>query len=117
MRIPPPTFVAGFIGSPPTNFLSEGALPALPPTTQLGIRPEHVALTAPGAGKLDATVLYAEALGAETLVHLDVPDGAQVTIRIGGKTTQPSEGSTVGLDWNDDHAMLFGPDGKRIPAR
>ncbi|WP_347311332.1 sn-glycerol-3-phosphate ABC transporter ATP-binding protein UgpC [Defluviimonas sp. SAOS-178_SWC] len=112
---PSTTFVAGFIGSPPMNFLSGVALPALPPTTELGVRPEHVELTAPGAGKVDATVLYAEALGAETLVHLRLADGVQVTARIGGKATPPSEGSTTGLAWSDEHAMLFGPDGKRVP--
>ena len=114
---PATTFVAGFIGSPPMNFLSGEALPALPPTTTLGIRPEHIALTAPGAGKADATVLYAEALGAETLVHVGLSDGAQATVRIGGKTAPPAEGATLGLGWSDDHAMLFGPDGKRVPRK
>ncbi|MBC7142316.1 MAG: sn-glycerol-3-phosphate ABC transporter ATP-binding protein UgpC [Rhodobacteraceae bacterium] len=112
---PATTFVAGFIGSPPMNFLSDSALPALPPTTRLGIRPEHVTLTAPGRGRADATALYSEALGAETLVHLRLGDGEQVTARIGGKTAPPAEGTELGLAWPDDHAMLFGPDGKRIP--
>ena len=114
---PATTFVAGFIGSPPMNFLSDAALPALPPTTKLGIRPEHVTLTAPGAGKVDATVLFAEALGAETLVHLALADGEQATARIAGKTAPPAEGTVAGLAWPDDHAILFGPDGTRIPAR
>jgi sn-glycerol 3-phosphate transport system ATP-binding protein len=114
---PATTFVAGFIGSPPMNFLSGEVLPALPPTTVLGVRAEHLHLVPASAGRIAATVLYAEALGAETLVHLRLADGGVATARIGGSGRAPAEGSATGLGWAEAHALLFGPDGRRVPPR
>jgi sn-glycerol 3-phosphate transport system ATP-binding protein len=111
---PKTTFVAGFIGSPPTNFLDAKALGLVQETeATLGIRPEHVEISEEG-GRLRAKVLYTEALGAETLVHLRLADGTAATVRQDGTAPLPREGQDVGLSWPDDHEMLFDRDGKRI---
>ena len=80
-------FVAGFMGSPPMNFLDgriesshfvgEGvSLPlAGKPESRdavLGFRPEDATITEPGTGLFDATVFAAELTGDVTLVTLTV---------------------------------------------
>ncbi|SNS90649.1 ABC transporter ATP-binding protein [Tropicimonas sediminicola] len=108
---PQTAFVAGFIGSPPTNFLDAGRVGGGPAGAQVGIRPEHVRLGA--TGKLAATVAYAEALGAETLVHLRTEDGAAITVRQDAGEPIPAEGASLHLDWSPEHQMVFGADGRR----
>ena len=112
---PKTAFVAGFIGSPPTNFLDAAQFGGSPaPGTQVGIRPEHVRLTNGGASNLEARVVYAEPLGAETLVHLTTPDGSAITVRQDGALPVPEEGSSHGLHWDAEHEMRFSEAGQRI---
>jgi len=106
-------FVAGFIGSPPTNFLDARALGHAEPTARLGIRPEHLRLAPPEGARIAAVVAYAESLGAETLVHTRLDDGTLVTIRQEGAAQPPKEGARVGLDWRAADEMLFDGDGLR----
>ncbi|MBV2360053.1 sn-glycerol-3-phosphate ABC transporter ATP-binding protein UgpC [Thalassococcus sp. CAU 1522] len=110
---PQTAFVAGFIGSPPTNFLKSGAT-AIPGAAQIGIRPEHMRLS--DTGRLRAHVGYSEALGAETLVHLRLADGTQVTVRQDAGLALPREGQETGIDWDDDRAMGFDQAGRRVVA-
>jgi multiple sugar transport system ATP-binding protein len=89
-------FVASFIGSPAMNLLEAsvagatlriGELDLVLDSQQLraydgrriavGIRPEHFRIG--GSGGLRGTVLLAEALGSELLVHVDVPATAVTT--------------------------------------
>jgi ABC-type sugar transport system ATPase subunit len=65
-------FVAGFIGSPPMNFLRKVERGVL-----LGVRPHQIVL---GAGPHRARVDVTEPLGAEVLVHLDL-DGEHLVAR------------------------------------
>ncbi|MDV7143725.1 sn-glycerol-3-phosphate ABC transporter ATP-binding protein UgpC [Tropicimonas sp. TH_r6] len=110
---PQTEFVAGFIGSPPTNFVVSEAVGA-PAGTKVGIRPEHVAIVPAGDGRTTGAVLYAEPLGAETLVHLVIPGDQFFTVRQDGAVAIPAEGQQVGLTWSEDDEMRFGPDGRRI---
>jgi sn-glycerol 3-phosphate transport system ATP-binding protein len=113
---PQTEFVAGFIGSPPTNFLRAGALIAgAPDGARLAVRPEHVSIAAPDDGRVRGRVLYAEALGAETLIHLNLADGDLLTVRQDGTAGMPPEGAEVGLAWPEAQEMFFGPDGRRLP--
>ncbi|RVT83331.1 sn-glycerol-3-phosphate ABC transporter ATP-binding protein UgpC [Rhodobacteraceae bacterium CCMM004] len=112
---PETAFVAGFIGSPPTNFLTPAAMGvAAPEGVQLGIRPEHLSLTPAGGAQATGRVLNAEPLGAETLVHLKMADGTLTTVRQDGTAPIPAEGDTVGLAWDAGVQMLFDADGRRI---
>lgn len=106
---PATEFVAGFIGSPPTNFF-DGVL--IGESGRIGIRPEHVRIAE--GGRLTASVGYAEALGAETLVHLRAADGAQITVRQEAGEPIPEEGQTCALDWEDAQVMRFSPEGLRL---
>jgi sn-glycerol 3-phosphate transport system ATP-binding protein len=109
---PQTAFVAGFIGSPPTNFLDGGLVPGLSSGVTLGIRPEHIQMGDPG--RLSAHVAYTEALGAETLIHCRLADGSQLTARQDASVPIPAEGQSVGITWENEHAMTFDADGRRL---
>jgi multiple sugar transport system ATP-binding protein len=93
-------FVAGFIGSPPMNFLTErlseqdGSLyagkirvadehvsilrPKLGQEVTVGIRPEDFLLASDGdSGQMSGTVAMIEPLGGENHLHLDTEAGAR----------------------------------------
>ena len=107
---PATEFVAGFIGSPPTNFLS-GDLLGGSSEVKIGVRPEHMHIAE--SGNLRARATHCEALGAETLVHLRGPNGTQITIRQGAADPFPEEGTEVGVDWDDANEMRFDTQGRR----
>ena len=111
---PETAFVAGFIGSPPTNFLNARTLGIGDgQIDKFGIRPEHIVLSDEGA-RARGTVLYAEALGAETLVHVRLSDGEIATVRQDSTLATPPEGSEAGLAWEAAREMRFDAAGKRI---
>ena len=111
---PATKFVAGFIGSPPTNFMKATlANVASDAADTLGVRPEHVLISADDP-KVSGAVLYSEALGAETLVHVELKDGSLVTVRQSASDEIPSEGEVVSLTWDAGDEMLFDAAGKRI---
>jgi multiple sugar transport system ATP-binding protein len=81
-RTPANLFVAGFIGSPRMNLL-EGAAAARFGAATIGVRPEHLRLSAEG-GDWPGTVGVAEHLGADTFVHVEVEGVGKVTARTSG---------------------------------
>ncbi len=108
---PQTEFVASFIGSPPMNFLpAKMAGDAPRGAATLGIRPEHVKIAQSG---VQGTVLYTEALGAETLVHIDLPDATRVTVRQDAAAPPPREGETVSLEWDAGDRIFFDAQGSR----
>ncbi|MDE2789513.1 MAG: sn-glycerol-3-phosphate ABC transporter ATP-binding protein UgpC [Paracoccaceae bacterium] len=111
---PKTAFVAGFIGSPPTNFLeSDPTQRVLPASCRLGIRPEHIRVVDPEQGVCVGTVVFSEPLGAETLVHLRLLDGQSLTLRQDGLLRVPGENELIGVAWNRSDEMIFSADGKR----
>jgi multiple sugar transport system ATP-binding protein len=106
-RRPANRFVATFLGSPAMNVLpatvEDGRLRAgpfafdAPPEAagrriEVGIRPEHIALTVGGA---PAVVEVVEAAGNETFLHLDAA-GRRLVVRA-GPDERPAVGSTVAV--------------------
>ncbi|AUC54528.1 sn-glycerol-3-phosphate ABC transporter ATP-binding protein UgpC [Sagittula sp. P11] len=108
---PATAFVAGFIGSPPTNFLDPAQI-GQSGEGKVGVRPEHMRI-AP-SGRLPAHVAYAEALGAETLIHLRGAQGDLLTVRQDAASPIPEEGADVSLDWDAAQEMRFDAKGQRI---
>jgi sn-glycerol 3-phosphate transport system ATP-binding protein len=105
--------VAGFIGSPATNFLDASVF-GRGTQGQIGIRPEHAHVTAAAQGKLQAVAVFNEALGAETLVHVKRAGATEVfTIRQDGAQPVPAPGETIGIDWSEADVMTFSADGHR----
>ena len=131
---PANAFVARFVGSPAMTLatvslvpgeggarvrLGDGAevetrvpragLPAQG-ALQLGLRPEAVRVTAPGAGTTDAEVQLVERLGDRTLVYARFADGQDVTAEDEGNS-RVRIGDRIGLAIDGGAAHLFGPDG------
>jgi len=118
---PASRFVAGFLGSPPMNFLQVGVqadrvtLPSgrqlLAHSTgqgdaELGIRPENIQLTSQAdEGHVEGLVSLIEPLGADTLLTVTV-QGQKMIVRIIGDTGLVL-GDRVGLVWDPAHHHLF----------
>ena len=113
---PKTAFVAGFIGSPATNFLTATDLAGVVEVGDgtLGIRPEHLQLCPAGEGSLNVDVLYTEALGAETLIHAKLANGAPITVRQDGQMELPESGANLDVRWQADAVMLFDKNGQRV---
>ncbi|HEY3316024.1 MAG TPA: ABC transporter ATP-binding protein [Bacillota bacterium] len=127
-------FVAGFIGTPPMNFLNcrvagdqlvtgDATLP-IPAGRRaglraydggqvvLGLRPEDVSispgqLARPGIGVIEGRVSFIEPLGAEVIVHLATGDQA-LTARVPPDGT-PSYGQSLPAALRLDRCHLFDP--------
>ena len=76
---PQTLFVAGFIGSPKMNLVT-GAVAQRVGAHTYGIRPEHLDIVAEG-GEWRGEVRFAERLGSDTFLHVDVPELGRVVAR------------------------------------
>ena len=116
-------FVAQFIGTPQMNVVP---LPQLPPPVQqqapegamggaIGLRPENITVRNTGATPLPGQVDLVEALGAETLIYVSTPGGAQFVARQNDRSGLRA-GDAVSLDIDASQAHWFDPQG-RVVAR
>ena len=117
-------FVAGFIGSPPMNFLdgdlADGrftaaagsfAVPvrAAPRAAVAGVRPEDCRVTAPESGKIAGEVYATELMGDHTLVTCRA-GGATVTVKA-DKAFKRQDGEAIGIDFDEAALHLFDKSG------
>jgi multiple sugar transport system ATP-binding protein len=124
-------FVAGFMGSPPMNFV-EGSIENgrfrshgvdLPVSGEaragkatLGFRPEDATVVAPGEGLFDGRVYTAELTGEQTLVTVQVGE-ATMAIKM-PKDYDVDFDTNVGVRFPSDQGFLFDTDsGGRLDAR
>ena len=115
-------FVAQFIGMPSMNMLPAQALPTIAQLTQgrlpidgfLGVRPEGVRVLPGERGGLRGRVDLIEALGSDTLIHVDV-NGVNMVARQ-NERTQLAEGDTVGVEIDPAVLHLFHRDGRSLAA-
>lgn len=112
-------FVAQFIGSPKMNMLPASQAAALsekakvpPGAVQVGVRPEHLVLSPAGKGSLAGKVLLAEYTGAQTLMHIALPEGKNCLVLRDGRV--PDVGTEVCLVAEPDNFHFFGGDEKRV---
>jgi sn-glycerol 3-phosphate transport system ATP-binding protein len=110
---PMTTFVAGFIGSPPMNFLKPGGAERAG-VGRIGVRPEHLRVCAPGEGIATGRVRFTEALGAETLAHIATSAGEMITIRLDAAIRAPQEGETIGVTCDPARLYRFDDEGARM---
>ena len=112
-------FVAQFIGTPQMNVVERAELPpasvAVSNAAFVGIRPEDLRLTEAGQGQIAAEVELIEALGAETLIYLHTPRGAQIVSRQNSRTTLVA-GDKVGVDVELGNLHWFDANGRLIAA-
>jgi multiple sugar transport system ATP-binding protein len=120
-------FVAGFVGSPPMNFLegrgdggaflADGVRVALDGRDAagplvLGVRPDGVRLTEPGTGDAGGEVQLLESLGGDTIVVVRV--GEQLLRALVRREERPAEGATVGLALDPTQVHVFDPTGAAV---
>jgi multiple sugar transport system ATP-binding protein len=130
------TFVAGFMGSPPMNFLTgelvaqdgayrfeaAGISYTLPPalsgvarrspsrTVTFGVRPEDVALAGPGDPRaVPAQVYISEPLGSDLFLTLDLA-GQHIKARV-NPDLEVGVGETVRISFDDRRLHLFDEQG------
>ena len=113
-RDPQTRFVAGFIGSPPMNFFSPDALPGAHSVYELGVRPEHASACAAGEGRISGEIAFTEALGAETLVHLDIGQDTLFTLRLTDAGFDATPGRQIGVTWESEALLGFDAQGRRL---
>jgi len=127
---PASLFVATFLGSPPMNVIAgdlangvfrAGPLSLAVPSAArgfgavtLGVRPQHVSVTAPEApGAMPVTVYALEHLGRESVVIAD--DGAGNRLRaLVEPGFQARIGDRLGIAPDPDLCLFFGADGKGL---
>jgi multiple sugar transport system ATP-binding protein len=134
-------FAAGFLGSPRMNFIAAdvaevsgtGVTLKLPggsitvpvvgdglaagDVVTLGIRPEHVRITAAGQAPLSAAVQLVENLGDHAILHLDreQQDGGRVLAKI--DKAPAAEGQTIGFELPADECHVFDAKGIALARR
>ena len=131
---PANAFVAGFIGSPPMNFLpakvaEDGAVsigggqpfrPQPAPASlaayrgravTIGVRPEDLDLAPGGAGRVAARLEVREPLGNETLLHWSTEVGPVVSRLTGGAAPEP--GTAASLSFGFEKLCWFDPQSER----
>ncbi|MEO1089869.1 MAG: sn-glycerol-3-phosphate ABC transporter ATP-binding protein UgpC [Pseudomonadota bacterium] len=127
---PRTAFVAGFIGAPSMNFLDVAAAdggvryagivlpahgdPRVAPV-QLGIRPEHLRVGAPGSGQLDARVEVKEQLGGESFLYVRTTGGDRLVVKVDGDDPTGA-GADVGLELPVHRTHLFDADGVALTS-
>ena len=109
-RNPANTFVAGFIGSPKMNLIT-GAEAAKHNATTIGVRPEHLDITADGPWH--GTVGLSEHLGSDTFLKVAVAGMEPITVRAGGDLNL-RPGDKIGLAPQAGKLHRFGQDGKAL---
>jgi multiple sugar transport system ATP-binding protein len=111
-RTPRNLFVAGFIGSPRMNFI-EGPEAAKHGARTIGIRPEHIAVSAT-EGPWSGMVGVSEHLGSDTFFHIhDTGLAETITVRADGEVGF-RHGDRVHLAPREDAFHRFDADGQRI---
>jgi multiple sugar transport system ATP-binding protein len=113
---PATRFVAGFIGEQRMNFLPAGALGGKEGAgALLGVRPEHLAIVAPGAG-MRAHVSLVEQLGDAQVVYATLAGGAHsVAIKLHGETAgRFVPGQEIGFVPQEGKVHLFDAAGRTV---
>jgi multiple sugar transport system ATP-binding protein len=104
-------FVAGFIGSPKMNLVTGPMADKLGATT-IGVRPEHVAVSAT-EGEWIGTVSVAEHVGSDTFLYVTVDGIGDVTVRAAGEVGL-KEGARVHLTPEAGRVHRFDKQGQAI---
>ena len=117
-------FVAQFIGTPQMNVVPLQQVPAVVAQQApagavggaIGLRPENVTVRHSGSTAVPGQVDLVEALGAETLIYVSTPNGAQFVARQNDRTALHA-GDAVSLDIDASQAHWFDTAGRVVAAR
>ncbi len=112
---PANSYVASRLGTPQINFIPAGLLselPIPPGTDMVGIRTEHLQISARNGGRLVGRVHRVEHLGDQNHVHLDYKGQTLVTLA----DSQHSLHSGQDVELRLESPLYFDRAGLRIPA-
>jgi ABC-type sugar transport system ATPase subunit len=140
-RRPRTVFAAGFLGSPKMNFLrgeitevgadgvtvkltgggtAKAAVKAdgakVGDTVTIGVRPEHLNVTAGDKGPLSATVQLVEDLGDHSIMHID-REAVEGRVLAKVEKVPASEGQTVSFEIPAAECHVFDSKGMALPRR
>ena len=104
-------FVAGFIGSPKMNFIPAGLVPGGEGAASVGVRPEHLLVTADGP--LRAEVRTIENLGSVSYAYAALSEGTLVTIQLSPEHAVQLD-QILGLEIVPGRVYRFSADGKTM---
>ncbi|MBU1361134.1 MAG: sn-glycerol-3-phosphate ABC transporter ATP-binding protein UgpC [Gammaproteobacteria bacterium] len=115
-------FVAQFIGMPSMNMVGASAIPSfsaqtggrLPGDGFLGVRPEALRVHSSVAAGAPGKVELIEALGADTLIHVDV--GGVALVARQNERTALHPGDEVGVELDPSALHFFNREGRALAA-
>jgi multiple sugar transport system ATP-binding protein len=107
---PQSLFVAQFIGSPKMNFFT-GPNAAKYRATTVGVRPEHIDITANGTW--NGKVVYSENLGSDSYLYVDIGAEQPIIVRQEGKASYHS-GDTLSFSPKGEQFLRFDDSGKPL---
>ncbi|HPY42149.1 MAG TPA: TOBE domain-containing protein, partial [Thiolinea sp.] len=105
-------FVAQFIGMPQMNVLPVSMFSKAGNAHEIGVRPEHLTIVGQNDGQLRGTVELVEALGNESLIHVNL--GSAMIIVRQYERTNSQVGDQVGVQFDSAHLHRFDKDGKAL---
>ena len=106
---PQSVFVAGFIGSPKMNFLTEKHADTYRAHT-LGVRPEHLEIKDKG-GTWNGKLILSENLGSETYLYIDIGAKDPLVVRQDG-TARQQPGELLHISPINDNVHRFDQSGR-----
>ncbi len=116
---PASEFVAGFIGSPSMNFIKASDVDEIvshdisADTATIGVRPEHLEITAINKGIFNAKVAVKEQLGGESYLYLKAATGTDIVVKTDGDN-QTMSGEEIGINFSRDRVHQFDAAGATI---
>lgn len=96
-------------GTPIQTRIAKAALP-VDGHFEIGLRPEHVTISAPGSGTIKGEAVIVERLGDRTLVYARLSDGSEI-VAVDRGDSNVRMGDRVGLQIEGRCAHLFTADG------
>ena len=108
-------FVAQFIGMPKMNLMPANMIAGQSDSAvEVGVRPEHFTLVAAGEGQLSGRVEMVEALGNETLIHVELEGSNEMVIVRQYEQTSVRPDEKVGINYDASQLHCFDAQGQAI---
>jgi multiple sugar transport system ATP-binding protein len=108
-------FVAQFIGMPKMNMMPASMIEGQSDSAvEVGVRPEHFTLVAAGDGQLSGRVEMVEALGNETLIHVELEGSHEMVIVRQYEQTSVRPDEKVGINYDASQLHCFDAQGQAI---
>ena len=108
-------FVAQFIGMPKMNMMPANMIAGQSDSAvEVGVRPEHFTLVAAGEGQLSGRVEMVEALGNETLIHVELEGSNGMVIVRQYEQTSVRPEDKVGINYDASQLHCFDAQGQAI---